>query len=592
MKKIMTGNEGVARGAYEAGLSFAAAYPGTPSTEILENLGKIPEITAEWSPNEKVAVESAIGASIAGVRSMACMKMVGLNVAADPLMGYAYTGVNGGMILLSADDPGMHSSSNEQDNRHYARLAKIPMVEPSDSQEAKDMVKTALELSEDFDTPVLMRMTTRVCHSRSLVEEGEILPQPHKHYEKNLAKFDLVPAVSRQRRLAVEERLQKLSAYSEKTPLNFEIWNTDKIGVITSGISFQYAQEVFGETASYLKLGFTYPLPEKKIRAFADKVETLYIIEELDPFLEDQIRAMGITKGIGRAKVPGIFELNPAIIAKALLGRETPIISYNEDLIVSRPPTLCAGCPHRGFFYEAAKIKDLIISGDIGCYGLGGTAPLNAKDTCICMGAAPGIGHGMARAFKKIGDKRRTLSVIGDSTFFHTGMNGILTAAYNKSNEICVVLDNRITGMTGHQQNPGTGYTLQGETTEIIDIETVIRAFGIKNVRTVNPLDLAAVRETLKWAAETDELVVIITRWPCVLKKLSKEDLDEFGNYKGTCEVDDNACVGCKMCLKTGCPALRYDKDKKKVSVDKTQCDGCKVCAQVCPKKAIKRIGE
>lgn len=592
MKKLMTGDEGVARGAYEAGIAFAAAYPGTPSTEILENIALYKEIKAEWSPNEKVAVESAIGASLAGARSLTAMKMVGVNVAADPLLSYAYAGVNGGLVLISADDPGMHSSQNEQDNRNYAKFAKIPMLEPSDSQEAKDMVKTAFDISETYDTPVMLRMTTRVCHSKSLVEEGSVLEQQKKQYVKNLQKNDLVPAVSKQLRIKMEERLTKLKQYTEETSLNFEVWNSNKIGVITAGVSYQYAQEVFGENASYLKIGMAYPLPIEKIRRFAEKVETLYIIEELDPFMEEQIRAAGITKGIGKSKIPVVDELNPDILAKVLLKKENKLIAYDKEIVVNRPPTLCAGCPHRGFFYALAKCKDIVISGDIGCYGLGGSAPLHAKDTCICMGAAPSIGHGMQKMFNKFGEKKRVVAVLGDSTFFHTGMNSLLTTVYNNSNTITCILDNRITGMTGHQENPGTGFTLQGDPTEIIDIAEVVKSFGIKNSRTVNPLKLNEVKDVLDWAMACEEPVVIITRWPCILKRLSKEDVEEFGSKKAVCEVDPELCIGCKKCLQTGCPALQYQKDSKKVMIDQNQCNGCEVCNQVCPKEAIKRVGE
>lgn len=591
MKELLTGNEAIARGAYEAGVSFASAYPGTPSTEILENIATYKDIIAQWDPNEKVALETAIGASIAGARSLAAMKMVGVNVAADPLFSYAYSGVNGGLLLISADDPGMHSSQNEQDNRHYAKFAKIAMVEPTTSQEAKDMVKAAMEISESFDTPVLMRVTTRVCHSKSLVELGEPQAQVKKPYAKNLAKFDLVPAVSKKLRVRLEERLEKLAAFSEETELNYVEWNDKNIGIISSGIAYQYAKEVFGSKASYLKLGFTYPLPLNKIKAFAAEVGILYVVEELEPYIEEQLHAAGIAC-IGKSKIPNYDELNPDIVAKALLGEERSLISYDQSVVVPRPPVLCAGCSHRSFFFELAKKKNIMISGDIGCYGLGGADPLNAKDLCICMGAAPSIGHGAQQVFNKFQENMRVVAVVGDSTFFHTGLNSLMTAVYNKSNTITCILDNRITGMTGHQENPGSGYTLQGDPTAIIDIPTLVRAMGVKHVRTINPMVLAEVKEAFDWALTIDEPSVIITRWPCVLKKLSDEDKAEFGNYKGLCVIAEDKCIGCRMCLKTGCPALQYNKETKKVKIDANQCIGCKTCLQVCPVKAISRVGE
>lgn len=590
MKKLLTGNEAIARGAYEAGISYASAYPGTPSTEILENIAEYKEIIAQWDPNEKVALETAIGASIAGARSLATMKMVGVNVAADPLFSFAYSGVNGGMILVSADDPGMHASQNEQDNRHYAKFAKIAMIEPSNSQEAKDMVKTGMEISEKYDTPVLMRVTTRVCHSKSLVEYSEPQAAVKKPYVKNLQKYDLVPAVSRKLRVNLEERLEKLAAFSEETDLNYVEWNDKKIGIISSGIAYQYAKEVFGNKASYLKLGFTYPLPIKKIQAFAAEVETLYVIEELEPYIEEQIKAAGI-QCIGKDKIPPMGELNPDIVAKALLGEEPQIIEYDQTIAVNRPPTLCAGCPHRSFFYELGKRKNIMISGDIGCYGLGGADPLNAKDTCICMGGGPSIAHGAQKIFNKFGETMRVVGVVGDSTFFHTGINSLMTAVYNKSNTITCILDNRITGMTGHQENPGSGFTLQGEPTKIIDIPSVVKALGVDHIRVINPLNLQEVKEAFDWAWELNEPSVIITRWPCVLKRLTEDDKAEFGDYKGLCAVDEKTCIGCKVCLKTGCPALQFTKETKKVKIDKVQCVGCEVCLQVCPVKAIKKVG-
>jgi len=592
MIKLLTGNEAVAQGAYEAGISYAAAYPGTPSTEILENIaGFKKDIIAEWAPNEKVALESAIGASIAGARALSAMKMVGVNVAADPLFSFAYSGVNGGLVLITADDPGLHSSQNEQDNRYYAKFAKIAMLEPSDSQESKDMIISAMEISETFDTPVLMRMTTRICHSKSLVEIGERPEASKKPYEKNLGKFDLVPAVSRKLRATLEERIRKLEDYSDTTDLNYFEWNDSKIGIISSGVAYQYAKEVFGDTASYLKLGFTYPLPVKKIQEFATKVETIYVVEELEPYLEEQLKQMGIPC-IGKDKIPNMYELNPDIVEQGLLDTKKPVVQYDASVVAPRPPVLCAGCPHRGFFYALAKKKNVVIAGDIGCYGLGGADPLNAKDLCICMGAAPSIGHGAQKIFNRFNENKRVVAVVGDSTFYHTAMNSLLNVTYNRSNTVTCILDNRITGMTGHQENPGTGFTLQGMPTKALPIADVARALGVDNIRTVNPLKLAEVSEALDWALALNEPSVIITRWPCVLKKQSQDDEAEFGKYMATCEVDETKCIGCQLCIKTGCPALRFCKETKKARIDPVQCVGCEVCAQVCPKQAISKVGE
>ena len=592
MRQLMTGDEAIARGVYEAGASFASAYPGTPSTEILENIAQYDEISSEWAPNEKVAMEAAIGASIGGVRSFAAMKMVGLNVAADPLFTFAYLGVNGGMVFVSADDPGMQSSQNEQDNRNYAKFAKIAMMEPSDSQEAKDMVVEAYEVSERYGTPVMIRMTTRVCHSKGLVQTADRHSFSAVPYVKQRDKMDPVPAISKVRRYVVEEREEKLKEYSEQTALNFEEINDTKIGIITSGVSYNYCKEVFGDKASYLKLGFTYPLPLQKIRAFADKVDELYVVEELDPFMEDQIQKAGIACH-GRDVIPGIDELNPNRIAKGILGESYTGVLVEPELIVDRPPALCAGCPHRGFFYELAKRKDTVMVGDIGCYALGGSEPLNAKDMALCMGSAFSLGHGLVRAFSKSGQAKRVVAVMGDSTFFHIGINALTEVSYNKSNTICVILDNRITGMTGHQENPGTGYTIKGEPTTTIDVEQVVQALGIQHVRTVNPNDLSDMKSTLDWAYSIeDEPVVIITKWPCILKKFSSEDKKEFNLDKVPCVIDKEKCIGCKKCLTTGCPALRFNLAEKKSEIVEVDCVGCKVCMQVCPVKAISRKGD
>ncbi len=592
MKELLTGNEAVARGAYEAGISYASAYPGTPSTEILENIAPYKkEIVAEWAPNEKVALESAIGASIAGARSLAAMKHVGVNVAADPLFTYGYTGVNGALVLVSADDPGLHSSQNEQDNRNYAKFAKIAMLEPSDSQEAKDMIKDAIEISEKFDTMVLYRLTTRICHSKGIVGFGEREELGAKTYEKNIQKYVAAPANAKKLHVVLEDKLKELEAFSNETPLNFIEWNDRKIGIVSSGVAYQYAKDVFGETASYLKIGFSFPLPMEKIKAFAKEVDTLYVIEELEPFMEEQMKAAGI-ECTGKEKIPNIGELNPDIIAKALLDQERETIEPISDKVVGRPPTMCAGCPHRGFFYELSKKKNIMVTGDIGCYTLGSAAPLNSMETCICMGASISLGHGAQKAFNRHAVDKRVVAVIGDSTFFHSGMTGLMDIAYNNSNTVTVILDNRITGMTGHQENPGTGFTLQGMPAKQADIPAIVKALGIENIKTVNPIKLDEMKAAIDWALAIDGPSVIITRWPCVLKKQSDQDIEEFGDYKSLCEVDTDKCIGCKMCINTGCPALTFDKENKKAVIDKNQCVGCEVCLQVCPVKAIEKVGE
>jgi indolepyruvate ferredoxin oxidoreductase alpha subunit len=592
MKHLMTGNEAVARGVFEAGVTYAAAYPGTPSTEILENVGPYKEhITAEWAANEKVALETAIGASIAGARSFAAMKHVGVNVAADPLFTYAYTGVNGGLVLVSADDPGAHSSQNEQDNRYYAKFAKIACIEPSDSQEAKDFILDAYEVSEKFNLPVLYRMTTRTCHSKSLVEFGERTEVGAKPYKKDPSKFVAAPSNARLMHPKVEARTEALEKFSNETHLNRFEWNDKKIGIITSGVSYVYSKEVFGDTVSYLKLGFTYPLPMEKIRKFADEVETLYVIEELEPFIEEQMKAAGIDC-IGKEIIPRIGELNPDIIAKAILGEERATVSISEDKKVERPPALCAGCPHRGLFFELAKRKDIMVTGDIGCYTLGVAEPLNTIDTVICMGASISMGHGAYKAFERNNVDKKVVSVIGDSTFFHTGINSLITVAYNQSNTVNIILDNRTTGMTGHQENPGTGYSLQGDMTEAIDIPQLVKSIGIKEVITVNPLDLDAVDKALKLAFAYDGPSVIVTRWPCALKRFTDLDKKEFDLVKKTYRVDPEECRGCKICIKTGCPALEFDMKSKKAIINEDMCVGCSICAQSCPFDAIAKVGE
>jgi indolepyruvate ferredoxin oxidoreductase alpha subunit len=587
VKRLLSGNEAAARGAWEAGLIYASAYPGTPSTEILEILSGYEGVTAEWAPNEKVALESAIGASIGGIRALAAMKHVGVNVAADPMFTFAYMGVNGGMVLISADDPGMHSSQNEQDNRHYARFAKIPMLEPSDSQECLEMMKAAFTISETYDTMVLYRMTTRVCHSKSLVVAGERVAANPPVYRREREKYDAVPAISKVLRAKLEPRINRLRVYSENCSFNRIEDNGSQIGVIASGVSWCYAKEIFEDTVSYLKLGFTNPLPMELIRDFAGRVSTLYVIEELDPFLEEQIRAAGIAC-VGKDKLPAMGEFDTDTVARSLLGKENPTILFDKSLLVDRPPTLCAGCPHRPFFYELSKRGDTIICGDIGCYGLGGSAPLNAKDLCICMGSSFSVAHGMTRACEARRDKRRVVAVMGDSTFFHSGVNSLINILYNHSDAIAVVLDNRITAMTGHQENPGTGHKLQGEVSDAMDIGTIAHALGAKHVRQVNPMRLDEMCAALDWAyGIQDEPVLLITRWPCIFKKLSYEEKRAFPQEQRDCTVDEKKCVGCKLCIRTGCPAISYETVSKKARIDAVQCAGCGVCAQVCPKKAI-----
>ncbi len=591
MKILMTGNEAVARGALEAGISFASAYPGTPSTEILENIAVYKDdITAEWAVNEKVALETAIGASIAGARSLAAMKHVGVNVAADPLFTFAYMGVNGGLVLVSADDPGLHSSQDEQDNRYYAKFAKVAMLEPSDSQESKDMVVAAMEISERFDTAVLLRMTTRLCHSKTPVTEGTVPARSKKPYVKRLDKFDSVPATARRQHAVLEDRLLALEAFSNETELNRVEWKGSAVGVVSSGVAYQYAKEVFGKDASFFKLGFSHPLPMKKLKEFASRVGKLYVVEELEPYIEEQLKAAGIPC-VGKELVPRLGELNPAIVAKAIFGTSAPTIQVDKSSVAERPPVLCAGCPHRGFFVELGKVKGIMIAGDIGCYGLGGMDPLNAKDAGLCMGASVSMAQGAQKVFERFGEKTRTVAVIGDSTFFHTGMNSLMSSVYNRAPTVTCILDNRITAMTGHQDNPGTGYTLQGAPTKEIDIEVLVRALGVEKARTVNPLRLGEVREALAWALAQNEPAVIVARWPCALKKRTEAEKKEFGALPLLCSIDQAKCVGCKACLRTGCPALRYDAKAKKTHIDEVQCLGCEVCAQVCPKQAIALVG-
>ena len=588
MKKLLTGNEAIARGAYEAGCLIACAYPGTPSTEILENISQYSEIHSEWSTNEKVALEVASGAAIAGARSLASMKHVGLNVAADPMFTMAYEGVNGGLVIITADEPGMHSSQNEQDNRLFAPHAKVAMVEPSDSQECKDFMKEAFEISETYDTPVLFRITTRVCHSKGLVELVEREEKGVKEYTKDIKKYIMVPANSKAKHVEiVKERLPRLKEYSNTTSLNRIEWGDKKIGIITNGISYLHAKEVFGDNASYLKIGFSYPMPDKLIEEFAKEVETLYIIEENEPYMENHVKAMGI-ECIGKDALPVCGELSPEIIRKSILGEEERE-NYKLDLdIPGRPPALCAGCPHRGIFYAVSRYRDKIIStSDIGCYTLGMAPPLGVGDTVICMGAGITAGIGFDRVNQIAGRDKKVFGFIGDSTFFHSGITGLIDAVYNGTNMAMVILDNRITAMTGQQDNPGTGKNVMGQETPIVDIEAIVKAVGIKdeNIRVVDPYNLEDTNKAVKEAYEATEPFVIITKQPCALiKEVQRERRELY------CEIDQDKCTKCKTCLRIGCPAISF-KDNI-MTIDKTQCNGCTVCLQVCPFKAIEFVGE
>lgn len=579
-KVLFSGNEAIARGAYEAGVKVCSAYPGTPSTEIFENLPKYKDdLYCEWSPNEKVATEVAYGASIAGVRSLCAMKHVGVNVAADPIFTAAYNGVTGGFVIVSADDPSMHSSQNEQDNRHYAKAAKLAMLEPSDSQECLDFVKAAYDISERFDIPVLLRTTTRVAHSKSLVTlGGQELCAP-KAYQRNARKNIASPANAALNHPKLEDTLEALAEYGCTSDLNKMELRGSKIGVVTASIAYEYAKDAFPEDTSFLKLGLTNPLPMKLIREFAAKVEKLYVIEELDPFMEEQIKAAGIDC-VGKELTGKLYELNPQLLKERIFGEKPQSVDVGVQA-VSRPPALCPGCPHRGFFYTMAKHKDFVVAGDIGCYTLGGSAPLNAIDSVVCMGGGFTVAMGMAKAFEAAGEtNKKVFGIMGDSTFFHSGMTGAAEIIYNKGNVIPVVLDNHITGMTGHQDNPGSGFTLEGEIAAALKIEDVLAAYGYKNIIIVDPQDLAAMEQAVQDALASEVPAAIITRRPCLLIKRIKHDI-------GKCEVDRDKCVGCKMCLKVGCPSIMI-KDGKAM-IDPNQCVGCTVCAQVCPKKAIAR---
>ncbi|MCD7775670.1 MAG: indolepyruvate ferredoxin oxidoreductase subunit alpha [Clostridiales bacterium] len=571
-KKLLLGNEAVARGLYEAGCTVVSSYPGTPSTEITECAAKYDEIYSEWAPNEKVACEVAAGAAIAGARSFCGMKHVGLNVAADPLFTASYTGINGGMMLAVADDPGMHSSQNEQDSRHYAEAAKIMMLEPADSRECLEYTKKAFELSEKFDTPVILRLTTRVAHSRGLVNLSDRADIPLKKYEKNPQKYVMMPAYAIPKHVAVENRTLEELKFCETDDINTVEYYDKKIGVITSGNCYNYAKEALGENASYLKLGCLFPLPEKKILEFAENCDEIYVIEELDPYIENHCKKLGV-KVQGKDLFTLQGEYSQRLVEKVVLGKEREFSSLDAQ-IPGRPPVLCAGCPHRGLFYTLKK-EGVAVSGDIGCYTLGALQPLGAMDTCICMGASISSLHGRNKANPE--NAKKSVAVIGDSTFIHSGITGLIDIAYNNSASTVIILDNSITGMTGHQENPTTGKNIKGDPATAVDIVALAHSIGIKRVTVVDPYNIEETENAIHTELQIDEPSLIISRRPCALLKYVK--------HNPPLKVDTEKCRGCKMCMKIGCPAISMKNGK--ASIDFTQCVGCGVCTQMCKFDAI-----
>ena len=574
MKQLLLGNAAAARGLYEAGVAFASSYPGTPSTEIIEELAKYDEVCCEWAPNEKVAMEAAFGASLAGKRSFCGMKHVGLNVAADPLFTVSYTGVNAGMVIAVADDPGMHSSQNEQDSRHYARAAKLPMLEPSDSAEALAFAKTAFELSETYDCPVFLKMCTRIAHSQSVVETGARAECPVKPYEKDIAKYVMMPANAIRRHPKVEQRMAALAQWAETAEINrVEPGAERSMGIIASSTAYQYVREVCGDRFPILKLGMVWPLPEKKIRGFAASVDKLVVVEELDCFIETYCRELGLPC-VGKELFPLLGEFSQNLVAEKL-GLPVPGGAALSVPIPARPPVMCAGCPHRGLFYVLGRNKCTVL-GDIGCYTLGAVAPLNAIEMTLCMGASISALHGFNKVLGAESEGR-TVAVIGDSTFMHSGMTGLADVAYNQSNSTVIILDNSITGMTGHQQNPTTGYNIKGDPAGKIDLEALCRAMGFHRVRVVDPYDLAACDRAVKEELAAAEPSVIISRRPCALLKYVK--------HAPPLKVDADKCVGCKSCMRIGCTAISVRDGKARI--DDTLCVGCGVCSQLCKPGAL-----
>lgn len=571
-KKLLIGNEAVARGLYEGGLRVASSYPGTPSTEITECIAKYDDVYSEWAPNEKVAMEVAVGSSIAGARSFCAMKHVGLNVAADPLFTASYTGVNAGMVIAVADDPGMHSSQNEQDSRHYAKAAKLLMLEPSDSEECLEYAKAAYELSEKFDTPVILRLTTRVAHSRSIVNIGERNDIGVKDYVKNPGKYVMMPAMAKKRHIVVEDRMVAEREWAETASINTVEYNDKKIGVISSGICYQYAKEALGDRVSYLKLGCVNPLPIELIKNFAANCDKVYVLEELDPFIEEHCKQIGIDV-IGKDAFTLQGEYSQNLIAKVIFGETKPTMKADID-IPARPPVLCAGCPHRGLYYALKKLK-LTVSGDIGCYTLGALPPIGMMDTCVCMGASVSALHGRNKADEN--NCKNSVAVIGDSTFIHSGITGLIDIAYNQSNSTVIILDNSITGMTGHQDNPTTGKTIKGDPTTVVSLELLAKAVGIDRVRVVDPYNLKECEDVIREEVAADEPSVVISRRPCALLKYVK--------HNPPLKINKDKCVGCKMCMKIGCPAISMRDGKSEI--DFTQCVGCNVCSQLCKFDAI-----
>ncbi|MEJ2492327.1 MAG: indolepyruvate ferredoxin oxidoreductase subunit alpha [Desulfuromonadales bacterium] len=576
LKRVLSGNEAFARAAYEAGVAVASAYPGTPSTEILENITQYQRIDASWAPNEKVALEVGIGASMGGARTIVTMKHVGVNVAADPLFTLSYTGVRGGFVLVVADDPEMHSSQDEQDSRHYARFAKVPMFEPADSQEALDFTRLAFAVSEQFDTPIMVRSTTRISHSKSIVVVDEPVAElPKTGLERNPDKFVMLPGNARVRHPLVEKRLKEMADWACTQGFNRIEKGEGKLGIITSGVAYQYAREVFPQ-ADILKLGLVYPLPKKMIQEFATQYDTLYVIEELDPFIEEQVRAMGIVV-VGKDKVPICGELTPGRLRQAF-DADPPSLKPIEETLPPRPPNMCPGCPHRGVFHALSRLK-AFVTGDIGCYTLGFMPPLSAMDSCICMGASIGNATGLSKVLSTE-EQQKVVAVIGDSTFLHTGINGLMDMVYNKSTATVLILDNSTTGMTGRQDHPGTGYALAGDEAPQVDLEAICRALGVKHVETVDPYNFAETREVIKTAMERPEVSVVITRRPCVL---IKHDVLEM---RPPLYVDADKCTGCKACLSIGCPAISWvhgeEGERGKAKIDRLLCMGCSVCLQQC----------